>query len=286
MPAACEGTTTQAGGLELILATNLPQADFDTIHVEISQQTAGAQWNLLFKQDYPEPITPLPATIAISAGTQPDQEALIQASAWKGGFPGGRPILLRELQVQVPTGRVAELEVFLSSLCAGQVQVTSGKIASSCADNTMSCQPDTGKCGRTEVDGSTLRPYSPGDVTGLDAGPRVVGVDATTGDGPNDGSAERSAAEASMGVRDASGRVDGPASDGESGTAQCIPGAGCSPSDCRAGQYVCGDAGPVCIAVINQPDGHPCGAGAGLYCRAGTCGTCQIDAACAPDGNP
>ena len=50
--AACSGKTTQAGGLEVVVRTDMHvPAAFDTVHVEISQQAGQGKWNLLLKND-------------------------------------------------------------------------------------------------------------------------------------------------------------------------------------------------------------------------------------------
>ena len=159
--AACSGKTTQAGGLEVVLRTDMPvPAAFDSLHVEISQQIAGGKWNLLLKNDLPvKDDASLPTTISITAGSSGDQEALVEVTATKDGAP----VVLREIQVQVPTSRVALLDVLISSACAGKLQVVGGVATTSCADPTQSCQPDTGACGATS-DTKALPPYVPGNV--------------------------------------------------------------------------------------------------------------------------
>src|SRR5579859_658746 len=74
----CGGKTTQAGGLEVIVSTDMPTpASFDTVLVDIEQQAAGGGWRQppLLHQFYviPGQIT-LPTTISIAAGSSPYQE--------------------------------------------------------------------------------------------------------------------------------------------------------------------------------------------------------------------
>jgi len=107
--AACQAKTTQAGGLEVLLDTDMVTPDqFDTLVVEVRQHTAQGEWSSPLLQD-PLPVTKptsLPQRLSLAAGTQPDQEVLIDATARKGG-PTGEVVVVREVQVQVPQGRLA-----------------------------------------------------------------------------------------------------------------------------------------------------------------------------------
>ncbi len=173
--ASCSAHVKSSGGLELIIASDglSAPADFDDVRLEISQQTSSGSWNLVFSQDYRVPQdTTLPTTFAIAAGTSPHEEALIRATAFDGA---GQPVVLREVQVGVPTDRVAELWLVLARACAGQVACGAGE----------SCQPDTGACGSEVVDVSTLPTYVAGDENGEAGGDGAVveGGDAGGGDG-------------------------------------------------------------------------------------------------------
>jgi hypothetical protein len=182
--AGCTQTPPKpVGGVELIIVADGLSAptDFDDIHLEVSQQSGGANWNKLWGNDYevPSPAATLPATFAIIAGQSPDQEVLIEVTAFKVG----EPVVQRVAQVQVPTDRVAALWMVLAEVCRGQVAVVGaeGGVVSTCPSG-QSCQPSTGGCGSNVVsEPAALPTYVPGES--LDAAPEamVVAVSAETG---------------------------------------------------------------------------------------------------------
>src|SRR5271166_1047991 len=132
---AC-GAKTPQGGLEVIIATSGLQvgADFDTLEAVVKQETSPGVWHQLFDvpRSVPSEIT-LPTTLAIRAGTSPDQDAIIEVTALKMGVP----VAQRTVQTQIPTDRVAELLIVLAESCLGKV--------SACSSQT--CLPQTGTCG-------------------------------------------------------------------------------------------------------------------------------------------
>ncbi len=245
--AACSGKTTQAGGLEVVLRTDMPvPAAFDSLHVEISQQIAGGKWNLLLKNDLPvQDDASLPTTISITAGSSGDQEALVEVTATKDGAP----VVLREIQVQVPTSRVALLDVLISSACAGKLQVVGGVATTSCADPTQSCQPDTGACGATN-DTKALPPYVPGNL------PKDEIADATVEAAPPAGP---------EGGEAGSAGDDGAAPDASTG---CTPATTSSCAEDTTGQPV-----PGLTATLNGVG--PCHLGTKTCTGAGAWGPCM-----------
>ena len=251
---SCTAKQTSPGGLEVIVATDLetPQS-FDTISVHISQQTASGGWNTLLNESRPVPAeVRLPAMYSIEAGSSPDQEALIQVIAIKDGVT----LVERDVQLQVPTTRVAELPIVLSAVCVG-VACPSGE----------SCDPKSSACRTDIVVTSTLPTFEPGDQFKFDAGALVV-------IGP-------------MGAKDA-GPVDdaptdaGPDASPDATVGSCTPGSlqcsGLQPQECGAdGQWT--SPGASCT--------YACALGA---CT-GSCmpGTKQCDSdglqTCGSDGN-
>lgn len=173
--AACSGKTVPAGGLMLIIATNLnAPTEFDTLRVEVSQEISPGQWGTpLLANDFRVPDEAmLPTTVAIAAGKNADQNARIRVIALKGTSPQ----VLRQVEIQVPTQRVAALKLVLADPCLGQVRVDDQMmVQSTCPDPSQSCQPDTGVCGPNLVDSSMLPDYVPGDEKAIDAGARVDG---------------------------------------------------------------------------------------------------------------
>ena len=84
---ACSATTEPAGGLQIIVATNLlAPTEFDTVRLEVRQEVAPGQWSSpLIANDFRVPgETTLPTTFAIVAGKSTNQNALIRVVALKG----------------------------------------------------------------------------------------------------------------------------------------------------------------------------------------------------------
>ncbi len=186
--AGCSGKKAQAGGLELLIATNLTTpTQFDSITLKIEQQSSGGQFGApLIDTNFLVPgETTLPTTFAVVAGKSPDQVVLIQVVALKNN----QPIDLREVEVQVPTDRVAELTLILAESCIGQVTtVAGGQVASTCPGG-QSCQPATGTCGSTTIPTPSAT-YDGGDILQVDATVgaflRDAGVDVTLRDAGRD----------------------------------------------------------------------------------------------------
>jgi len=152
---ACSGKTKQAGGLEVILETDMPTpASFDAVHVVIDELGADAGWAGVVDRTYiiPNDFT-LPTTITLLAGRTPNQEVLITVQP----LLNGQVVVERVLQAQVPASSVGEVIVDLSSKCLNIL---------SCPVMGDSCQPDLGACGP----GSTapVVAFTPGVL--LDAG--------------------------------------------------------------------------------------------------------------------
>jgi hypothetical protein len=305
----CGGKVTQAGGLELILETDMPTPDsFDTLNVELQQQTATG-WSTFHHRDYliPSEIK-LPSTMALVAGSSPYQEVLITVT----GILGTQPIVQRVVQTQVPTDRVSEVLIVLSHVCVGQV---------TCPKAGDSCQPDMGACGPGMQ--PMLLPYSPADLadagvpsaeaggmsTGATTGPGAEGgsPDATLGDAGGGGTPGDDASDSTVPSNEGGGIVvDGAVADSppvEAGI--CLSGAkrcsGQQPQSCTLGQWhnaaactgqacVGGMCQGVCSPGATQCSGNgvqtcdPTGAwGAAVACPmatpfcngAGVCGACS-----------
>jgi hypothetical protein len=169
--AACSTSSPgPAAGLEVFITTNLENpAEYDAIQVEVSQQLPAGTWNTVFNlpQKVPEEVK-LPTHLAIAAGTSPDQDALIKVTALRGysGVGTGTAAVVSIAQVQIPTNRVAELTMELSTTCIGV----------ECSENE-SCQPSTGMCHGDTISG-TLPTYD-ADASYVD-----VGVASLDGGGP------------------------------------------------------------------------------------------------------
>jgi|GEM_PF-371383 hypothetical protein len=234
----CSSKVLQAGGLELILETNMKQGTaFDSITVDIQEEQGEAgTFRTLTDVSIPVQMGTLPGTVSIAAGKSGNEVALITITA----MLGNAPVLDRVIEVQVPEDRVAELVVLLSSNCAGQLHTT-------CPDpQTESCQPASGTCGADSVNASTLPPYSPND---FEAGMPDATVEAGPA-APPDATAETGSEEAApdgTAPGDASAEPDvvpiGPT---------CTPGGSCAFSSCQSGSYVCEDGGRVCSPIATE----------------------------------
>src|SRR5579859_2658677 len=111
---------TPTGGLQVIITTSglEPGTDFDALEATVGQETSPGVFHEFANgpRTVPSEIT-LPTTLAIRAGTRPDQQARIEVSALLGGVP----VVQRIVQTQVPTDRFAELLIVLDRNCLGKV---------------------------------------------------------------------------------------------------------------------------------------------------------------------
>jgi hypothetical protein len=75
-----------------------------------------------------------PTTLAIQAGTSPDQDGLIVVTAFKNG----KLVVSQTAQLQIPTNRVAQLVIVLAADCVGKMCPP----GESCDPNSATCQSD------------------------------------------------------------------------------------------------------------------------------------------------
>jgi hypothetical protein len=212
---ACGGKTIQAGGLEVIVTTNLSTpADFNSLHVTVRQEIDdGGFGTPLVDSDFPIPsATTLPTRFSIQAGSTPDQVALIDVI----GRKDGSDVVSREVQIQIPTDRVAELVVLLAADCIGKT-----------CPAGQTCDPTTASCTTTFVDVNQLPPYQPGDQGDATVPAPDGAMDGATMDVSMDG-----------GGRDSGGSPDADAAANDAGPGDSGDG-GCKPS-------VCAQVGTVC----------------------------------------
>jgi hypothetical protein len=289
--AACSSKAVSSNGLMVILSTDMKTPDdFDTMRVEVSEQASGT-WQTLLSSDFVIPgETRLPTTLAIAAGSSANEEVLLRILA----LSHGRPRVLREAQLQVPSDRVAELRLVLARVCDGQVKIVSDAADpdSSCASGE-SCQPSTGACGSNLVDSATLPTYTPGDEN-EDAGASASAPmdacacdagrsEASVGDHENGepgGDANPSASPDANAAADANTNANANADGGDGG---CGPGMLVCGGQCVANDiHNCGVCGHDC-SVLNHVLGTP-------SCL--TSGACSFpSSACSPgwmhcSGNP
>src|SRR5678816_73496 len=88
---SCTKKVTQAGGLELMLMSDLPASDLTRVHLEISQETAPGEWHKVFDREQlvPQEVS-LPTTASIEAGVSPNQGALIVFTGLKESAENGQ----------------------------------------------------------------------------------------------------------------------------------------------------------------------------------------------------
>jgi hypothetical protein len=132
---ACAGEVKNQPGLEVLISTNLAQNQYNALHVEVQQEKSPGsnQWSTLLNQTNPVPNpTTLPTRVSIAAGSAADQEALVTVTA----LLGTQPVVQEVAQVQVPTDRVGELDVFLAQTCIGKLSCNTG----------TTCDPNSGQC--------------------------------------------------------------------------------------------------------------------------------------------
>ena len=264
--ANCSGKIRQAGGLEVIVKSDLgvPQ-DLTAVSVAISQQTASG-WAVRFRRDVVlgGPVQ-LPATFTIAAGASTDEEALVDVSGLDGQ---GQPSVFSETLVQVPTDRVAEIIVFLAKTCVGKLSVAGdGGVMSGCQPG-QTCDPSNGGCMSSLV--ADPPNYRPQDVTATSAASGGEMLDATLDQ--DAGNAE--AGSCPSGQTQCNGACTTLATDPRN--------CGACGNDCAAGPNVSA-TGATCsagrCAYVCQPAYADCadaGTGCGTFLGAtATCGGCS-----------
>jgi hypothetical protein len=154
---ACSGKVNQAGGLEVIIDTDLQVGagrDFDFLDVKIEQETSPAAWLRRGGTATPVDASSFPTTVAIAAGSSSDQTVRITLTAYSGGA-GGSLVVQSQAETPVPSDRVLELHLHLYRVC----------VHVSCTEN-QSCWPGRG-CQTIQVQPADLAPYAPGDQSNL-----------------------------------------------------------------------------------------------------------------------
>jgi uncharacterized membrane protein YgcG len=297
---ACSGKVTQAGGLEVQIAVQNLQVgtDFDTLRVVTAQEASpGGAWPS--KTDYDGPVTEstFPTTIAIAAGSSPDQNVRVTVTA----LLGSTTVVQSEAQVTVPTSQVLELDMYLSRSC---VNVT-------CTADQTSCVG--GSCQGIVIPPSQLTQYAPGGPNGTGGGSSgSSSPDASMMSGSSGGGSSGSAGDSGGGPSCAacpgccdlqsSGCVpvggictNGLACSGSKGTCS-VPPSSCTPSQAASAQAACLGGGGCysggCGCMI-CPTGSTCAGGvcvasasdAGTGCSPATCsGCCDTNGGCFPTG--
>ena len=229
---ACSSTPVPAG-LEVTLVTDLPPVDDAVVQVEVSQQRADGSWRKYFNNTLVHGNLALPTSIAIAAGKSPDQDALIVVTAYSTYDPAtqtGTKTVVRSVQLQVPTDRVAALTVALAASCLNNFCTNMNPAESSCLPTTGACGPNAidssqlptydgsgPRAGDASICGATCADAAVHDGTVRDGSRAGGGRDATTGTGIGaiDGS---SPSGSGSGSSSGSGSMTGPGSGRGSGS--------------------------------------------------------------------
>jgi formylglycine-generating enzyme required for sulfatase activity len=118
-----------------------------------------------------------PTSIAIVSNGDPSASVAINVSVWAAGVP----LDVRQDRVlQIPTDRVAELDIVFSANCTPQVGLVVGAAVSKCAAQET-CDPKSGSCVSSVVSGSAQPTFpsleggaSPSVLPATDAGDATV----------------------------------------------------------------------------------------------------------------
>src|SRR5580658_9912167 len=264
----CSGKTKQAGGLEVILETDMPTPQsFDAVNVNIQQRDADGGWDTVANRTYliPNDFT-LPTTITLLAGSSPNEQVLLTVQA----LLGGHVLIERVVQAQVPSDWVGEVLVELSSKCLNVL---------SCPVAGDTCQPDLGACGPGSP--ATVTPYTPSVL--LDAGVASTPADAGEAGLPLEGAAEASPETSVMPEPGSDASEDGTVAEPEDGGSDGAFGDPCATQNggCASAATCTPAEGGARICTCNQ--GYQ---GNGMICSGSNActtnnGGCSANAACA-----
>lgn len=109
----------------------------------------------------------LPTTLAISSNGDPTASVKIVVVGWSDDLPLDRR---DAIVTQVPSERVARLDIVLSGRCSKRVMLEADGTASSTCGEGRTCAPDSGNCTSATVNAKSLPSYSSGDEGQLAAG--------------------------------------------------------------------------------------------------------------------
>ena len=228
---ACSEEPPKVGGLMLVVREDAPLG-LDRLVIEVS-----ARGTLLRRSDLRVPEdSALPTTLAIASNGERATAVSLSVSAYKGGAPVDRRDHVVE---QVPTDRVATVDVVLSSRCASRVTLVGSEARSTCSPGET-CNPASGACASATLNGAALPTFEAGDE---DRPPKVEGGAVSS--------------DASV-----------PKDTGDGGAADGAPSADAS----KGGLVVCAGAtekrcANTCVSTLDPDYG----------CAASTCQRCDID---------
>ncbi|MEI9948033.1 MAG: hypothetical protein WDO74_03400 [Pseudomonadota bacterium] len=212
--AGCGETEPARGGLMLIVSSDGPLA-LDRLEIEIGTNDKSLLSN---KYRVPQEVS-LPTTVAIVSNGDAAALAKISVTGWAANVPLDRR---DAIVTQIPTDRVAALNVVLSARCSEKLKVNNeGSAVSSCGDGNT-CD-NLGNCVPATVQAPDLATYHAGDENDVGLGGASFGG-SRGGDLPGGSSPGGSSPGGSGGEMEAGGE-GGDGAAGASGTSG-VPSAG------------------------------------------------------------
>ncbi len=293
---SCSTQIVPVGGLMLVMRTDGSLAP-DQLRVEVTSSD-GTKTFRSARYGIPTEVT-LPTTLAIASDGDPSDSVVIDVSVWAGS----QPVDLRQNEVfQIPTERVAELDVVFSATCMSEVSLVNGGAVSNCKTPNTTCSPAGGEDGGegqcvSNVVNATQLPTFMGDAGNALAPPMKGGApDATVPEGGVD-STVASGGCTPRTCADYPANSCGPQSDGCGGlTVNCGTCTspeycgGASPGVCSGNDGMTADGAtfPVCVPATCQSLGYDCGRAAdGCGGTIGPCGpACILPDVCGGGGSP
>ncbi len=251
-------TGPDRGGLMLMIGQDGPLA-LDTLRIDVAT-SAGV--TLRHSELRIPAETELPTTLAIASNGDPTAAVRIAVSGLRAGVAIDRRDNLVE---QVPVDRVAALPIVLSARCTAQVETVAGEARSRCAAEET-CDPSTGACVSSHIDGSRLGTYAPGQESSIGVAVVPTETDAGTTSGAC-GATEKRCGTQCVSTRDpafgCAAAACGPCSVDPNAIFSCDASAACALAACATGYKPCGGR---CVAVSDPTYG--CGA---TSCDATSC---------------
>jgi cysteine-rich repeat protein len=178
--AGCGKVESSRGGLMLLVSTDGPVA-IDRVDITIAATDRDLLAN---KYRVPAEVT-LPTTIAIVSNGDPTAQATISVTGWAGNVPVDRR---DAIVTQIPTERIAALNVVLSARCTPKLSVGfDGNAVSDCGDGNT-CN-NAGYCVSAIIQAQDLPTYRAGDendagFAGASSDDPQGGAGGATGGGP------------------------------------------------------------------------------------------------------
>ncbi len=152
------------GGLMVVMATD-GTLQPDALEVDITSPD-GTQTYRSATYEIPRETT-LPTTLLVASNGDRTAAVSINVSVWAGGMP----LDVRQDRVlQVPSDRVAELDIVFSANCTPRAGLVDGAVVSKCMAG-QTCDPKSGSCIPSGVSGSTLPTFPAPDGGGASGPP-------------------------------------------------------------------------------------------------------------------